>query len=326
MQQQKQISRRSFLKIIAVGTLSAGAGLAFGLDRWSLTQPVTATRLLMGTVVNLTIVGDNPAAAQTAIEATLNRMADLEAQLSRHRPDSQLSRLNRDGQMSRAGQPLLEVLAQARQLSILSDGAFDVTIKPLVDLYQHYHTTVHTLPPDDEIERTLARVNYRQVRIEGQRVWFGQPGMSITLDGLAKGYIVDAGVAVLKQAGFANVLVEAGGDLVAAGQKSPQEPWQIGVKPPRPAQSGLLNSFDVRDRAVATSGDYMQAFSPDLRQHHILDPRTGYSAPELASATVIAPSAMLADGLATAAMVMGSQATREMINHLPGCDPYLVTK
>ena len=124
MRYQKQISRRNFLKIVAVGTVSAGVAVKFGLDQWSKEQTATATRLLMGTVVNLTIVSDNPAAAQATIEATLNRMADLEMQLSRHRPDSQLSRLNQNGALAEAGQPLLELLAQAHQLSDLSGGAF----------------------------------------------------------------------------------------------------------------------------------------------------------------------------------------------------------
>ena len=115
--------------------------------------------------------------------------------------------------------------------------------------------------------------------------------MGITLDGIAKGYIVDEGVAVLKQAGFDNILVEAGGDLAASGLKEAALPWQIGIQAPRQGHSSLLGKFAVRDQAIATSGDYMQPFTPDLSQHHILDPRAGYSAPELASATVVAPSA-----------------------------------
>ena len=137
---------------------------------------------------------------------------------------------------------------------------------------------------------------------------------------------MDAGVTVLKQAGFGQVLVEAGGDLAAAGQKSTGTPWRIGVQSPREEQAGLQNKFNLQDQAAATSGDYMQPFSADLRQHYILDPRPGYSAPEVASATVIAPSAMLADGLATSVMVLGPKAALQMIHGLPGCEAYLVAK
>ena len=325
MQHQKQTSRRNFLKILAVGAVSAGVGLKFGLDQWLPAPAATATRLLMGTVVNLTIISDDQSAAQAAIETTLNRMADLEAQLSRHRPDSQLSLLNQNGELSNAGQPLLELISQSRQLSDLSGGAFDITVLPLVKLYQQ-HQAANQLPSDAEIQETLDLVDYRQISVEGQRVCFNRPGMSITLDGIAKGYIVDEGVAVLKQAGFGDVLVEAGGDLLASGRKSMDEAWQVGVQSPRDSRPGLLGRFEVENKAAATSGDYMQPFTADFRQHHILDPRTGYSAPELASVTVTAPSAMLADGLATAVMALGPQAGSAIIERLPGCEFCLVSK
>ena len=332
MPQHKQLSRRNFIKIFAASTVmagAAGAALKFGVDSSTAqanAQTATATRMLMGTVVNLTILSDDKTAAQAAIEATLNRMADLEAQLSRHQPNSQLSRLNQQGELADAGQALLTMLAQAQDLSVRSGGAFDITVKPLVDLYEA-HLATHTLPTAAQVEQTLSRVDYRQIRVDGQHVAFQQPGMAITLDGIAKGFIVDEGIAVLKQAGFANVLVEAGGDLMAAGQKADQ-PWQIGLQSPRQgsqAQS-MLGKFAVRNQAAATSGDYMQPYSADLRQHHILDPRQGYSAPELASATVIAPSAMLSDGLATAVMVLGPSAGLALVESLPGCQAYVVSK
>jgi thiamine biosynthesis lipoprotein len=150
--------------------------------------------------------------------------------------------------------------------------------------------------------------------------------MSITLDGIAKGYIVDQGVAVLKDFGFQDVLVEAGGDLLASGEKSPSSLWKIGIKSPRQEQGGIIARFSIRDRAVATSGDYLQPFVRDLSQHHLLDPRTGYSSPRLASASVLAKTATFADGLATAVMVLGPEAGLALIEELSGCEAYLVTK
>ncbi len=321
----KQISRRNFLKIIAVGAM-AGATAKLGLDALSVPERVSATRLLMGTVVNLTIVSDDRVAAQSAIETTLARMSELESVLSRFQPESQLSQLNRSGHLDDTSPALLGLITQAQTLSNLSGGAFDITVKPLVDLYQRHQAENGELPPAAEIEAALALVDYRQIQVDGAQIAFAQPRMSITLDGIAKGYIVDEGVSVLKALGFDNVLVEAGGDLLASGQKSAEEAWQIGVQSPRKAQSGLLEKLAVKDKAVATSGDYMQAFTADMRQHHIIDPRTGYSAPELAGATIMAPSAMLADGLATAVMVLGSQDGLALAEKLPGCGAYLADK
>ncbi len=274
----KQISRRNFLKIIAVGAM-AGATAKLGLDALSVPERVSATRLLMGTVVNLTIVSDDRVAAQSAIETTLARMSELESVLSQFQPESQLSQLNRSGHLDDTSPALLGLITQAQTLSNLSGGAFDITVKPLVDLYQRHQAENGELPPAAEIEAALALVDYRQIQVDGAQIAFAQPRMSITLDGIDKGYIVDEGVSVLKALGFDNVLVEAGGDLLASGQKSAEEAWQIGVQSPRKAQSGLLEKLAVKDKAVATSGDYMQAFSADMRQHHIIDPRN-WQAPQ----------------------------------------------
>ena len=121
-------------------------------------------------------------------------------------------------------------------------------------------------------------------------------------------------------------LVEAGGDLSASGNKTPGTPWRIGIQDPRGVTARLLASVDVAGRALATSGDYMQPYSDDRLHHHILDPRTGYSSPELASCTVIAPTAALADGLATAAMVLGAEGSLALTDALPDCEGFFVAK
>ncbi len=319
------LSRRNFLRMLALGG-TAGLMFKLGLDAGKRPEAVKQTRLLMGTVINLIVVSDDREMAQAAITATLDRMAALESALSRFRPDSQLSQLNRGGHLDRAGRPLLDLLELSRRLGKLSGGAFDVTVKPLVDLYQHHNATANAMPSDKMIRETLARVDYQKISVERDRVSFERPGMGITLDSIAKGYIVDAGVEVLRGRGFGDVLVEAGGDLLAAGQRGACTPWKIGVQSPRQAQGGLLASFGVENEAVATSGDYVRPFSADLRQHHILDPRSGYSAPELASATAFAPTAALADGLATTLMVLGPDRGLALLEQLPACEACLVSK
>jgi len=251
-------------------------------------------------------------------------MAELEALLSRHRPDSEVSRWNRDGQLSAPSSALLEVLAVANRVSDLGAGAFDISVHPLVDLYRERSRT-GGLPRPAEVEAVLERVDQRAIRLEPGAVRFERPGMAITLDGVAKGYVVDQAVAVLDSRGFRNVLVEAGGDLVVEGSKGAELPWRIGVRNPRPGLA-VLARFDARDVAIATSGDYMQPFTPDLTQHHIMDPRVGHSPPELASSTVIAPSGALADALATLTLVLGSRRAVDLIESLPGCEGYFVAK
>ena len=322
---QTPFSRRQFLQIMGLSAAGVAAWQLGIKPRFAGLAEVSVSRVLMGTVVNLTVVGEDEGATKTAVTATLDRMSHLESILSRHQTNSQLSQLNQNGQLDQPDAALVAVLGQALAISTLSGGAFDVTVKPLVDLYQNYQTR-NELPPETAVLATLPLVNYQNLSISDDQIAFTQPGMAVTVDGIGKGYIVDEGTAVLREHGFQNVLVEAGGDLLASGQKNPDTNWQIGIQSPRPNGKQLLAKFGVENQAVATSGDYLQAYSADLRHHHILNPRTGYSAPDLASATVVASSAMLADGLATAVMAMPPQEALTLLGHVIACEGYLVTK
>jgi thiamine biosynthesis lipoprotein len=303
--------------------IAGGAGIAWktGLFGRSGVAPVTRARRLMGTGVHLTVLGADQAASTAAAEATLARMAELEALLSRYRKGSEVARLNASGSIDSASDELLELLRLAERFSRLGDGAFDVTVQPLLELYRDGAGR----PTPGQVERVLERVDHRGLRVDGRSVRLDRPEMQVTLDGIGKGYVVDHGVAVLKERGFDDVFVEAGGDLVASGRRGPGERWRIGIRRPRPGRS-LQARFEATNRAVATSGDYMQPFQADYSQHHILDPRSGYSAPELASSTVIAPNAATADALATMTMVLGPRRGRELIEALPDCEAYFVSK
>jgi FAD:protein FMN transferase len=313
----KSLSRRQFLQIIAMGGI-AGATAKLSFDAWKRMESVTETRLLMGTIVNLTIVSDDVSRAHTAVRACLSQMEALEKVLSRFIPESQLSQLNRIGFLEQADPALLQVVAESLKISQLSSGAFDITIKPVLDAAQADRTPT-------ELERVA--VGYQNLYIDGSRIAFLKPGMGITLDGIAKGYIVDRGVAVLQAHGFANIMVEAGGDLMTNGRRADGAAWKLGVAHPRPAgDSKSLASFSVTNQAVATSGDYLQTYTEDKSQHHIINPATGDSPPELASVTVVAPNAMLADALSTTVMVLGVQQGLRLVNTMSNTEALMVTK
>jgi thiamine biosynthesis lipoprotein len=148
--------------------------------------------------------------------------------------------------------------------------------------------------------------------------------MQITLDGIAKGAVVDGAVARLQALGFAAVLVEAGGDLRATGI---DQYWRVAVQPPRPEKTNeFVAAFELAEQAAATSGDYMNAFNPDRSLHHIVDPRLGLSPSELASTTVIAPSATDADALSTTLMVLGVKQGLALAEKLAGVEALVVAK
>jgi thiamine biosynthesis lipoprotein len=198
---------------------------------------------------------------------------------------------------------------------MLSQGAFDITVKPVLDAMRESRSLSQGL-------KNL--VDYRLLNITDNEISFAQSGMAVTLDGIAKGSVVDGGVAKLLQLGFESVLVEAGGDMMAKGTSN-GEMWKIGITHPRSRTDYIAQVF-IRDQAVATSGDYMNYFSADFTAYHIIDPRTGQSPSELASATVIAPKAAEADALSTTMMVLGVQDGLKLIEQLPGTAALLVTK
>jgi thiamine biosynthesis lipoprotein len=310
--------RRRFLKIVAASGLAVGLGSALG-RRWLASEEAAAvkeTRLLMGTVLNLAVVTPDRAAGQAAVTATLDEMGRWVSVLDHRQPASALGKLNADRRLPEAPAELLEVLAAALDLSALTAGAFDVTIKPVLDAYRAGQMSVEHL-------RRL--VDFRQVAVEGRGIRLLRPGMALTLDGLAKGRVVDAGVGVLRAHGFANVLVEAGGDLLAQGVRADGGTWEVGVQSPRGAARPLA-AVPVQQQAMATSGDYQNSFTADYNLHHILDPRTLRSPTELAGATALAPTAMQADALSTALMVLGPAEGLALVEKLPGAAALLVGK
>ena len=313
------LSRRRLLQITAaMGGLLLAGGAASTLAG-PRTYTHTATRWLMGTTIHLTVVAPSPAAAQQVVNATLDEMARLVAIFDHRQPASPLATLNQVGRLDQPPTELVAVMQHALAYGELTHGAFDVTVKPLLDAYRA------GVRAEAEISALRSRVDYRQISVMPNQIRLGIRGAGVTLDGIAKGWIIDAALATLQQLGCERVLVEAGGDLRTLGMRQDNGPWRVGIVHPRQSDA-LITTLTVTSRAVATSGDYMNAFTSDFALHHILDPASGQSPRDLASATVLASTAYEADALATALMVLGSQDAMKLVERLPNVDAILVTK
>lgn len=314
----KTFSRRDFLNILAIsGSILAGNKLVTGLSK---INPVTLKemRYLMGTLVHLTVLASDIEEGQNALNSTFDKMERLIAVFDHRNPSSPLSNLNSTGLLRNSPNELLNVLQHAKRISELSEGAFDITVKPILDKVANKQ-----LPSQDE----LALVNYRSISIEKDEVRLQIPGSQITLDGIAKGFIVDRGVDVLHELGYEKVIVEAGGDLKVTNSSPFDSGWKIAVAHPRPElMTGYLAQFSLSNRGLATSGDYMNAFNGDKSLHHILNPKLGISSKELASVSVIAKDAMTADGFSTAMMVLGTRKSLELAEDIEGMEAFIVTK
>ena len=303
-----KMNRREFLKISAVaGGFLAGGSLLRHAARYA-TQTVKEARTLMGTVIQVTLVTPDAEQGRQVVEDTFSEIERLVSILDHRRPQSALARLNRDGGLRAAPVDLRRVLAQAQAYAELSEGAFDVTVLPLLKAAER--------GGDARAARDL--VDFRRLQLVGDGVFLLRRDMAVTLDGIAKGYVVDCASAMLQQRGFANVLVEAGGDLVGYGRNGDNDPWRVGIRHPRAtAQTPYLSTLRISQQALATSGDYMNFFTQDFSQHHIVDPRRSMSPPELSSVTVLAPTAMDADALSTTVMVLGQKAGLALLERLP---------
>jgi len=323
--QPASLNRRRFLQIIAV----AGAGAScWKLGLLGTSKPLQVARRsqpIMGTVLNFTIYGPDRDACEEAISNTIAKMELLESHLSRHMKNSELARLNRVGKINNPSSHILNVFSMAGDIYNRSSGAFDITMLPLLKMHESIRGK-NDHPDQKKFTTAKGLVNFDRLHVAKEKIHFTKEGMAVSLDGIAKGYIVDQGITILKNHGFNNVYLEAGGDLMVSGKKDASSPWRIGLRPPRTGKYQKPVILELSNKAVATSGDYMQAFTEDMLHHHIIHPKNGFSPVELASCTITAPNVALADSLSTAVMVLGKDGGFDLIESMKDCEAYVVDK
>lgn len=285
-------------------------------------QPYRLSGHALGTTVSLLVLHEDAGRAQAALAEALAAIQAVDALMSLYRDDSQIAVLNRTGAIDGPDARVLEVLRYAQDLSARTEGAFDVTVQPLWLAFSQAKARGE-LPEPDELQAARARIGWQRLSVTDDRVRL-DPGMAVTLNGLAQGYAADQALAALRRHGIAHALIDAG-EFDALGRRQDGRSWTLGVRHPRDADA-LAARLVVDGRALATSGDYETVFSADFRHHHIFDPAIGDSPTELASATVLARSALEADGLSTAFMVLGAERSLALAASLAGVDTLLIGK
>jgi len=324
---KRKLSRRDFIRITAIG---AGVLAIGGITlKELLAEPelktYAETRALLGTFITIKVVDTDEDRAQDMVQSTFTEISRLSGILSRFDPASELYCLNTTGQVTNASTELVKVMEKSVQYAELTGGAFDVTVLPMLELNQESFHKYSAPPTTDELAKVKNLVDYRAISIKGQDITLTKTGAGITLDSIAKGYIVDMAASLLRDKGNDRVLVEAGGDMSLSGTSQEGDPWKIGVVNPR-TSGGYYQVINSNGGAIATSGDYEAAFTSDYRYHHIIDPRVGLSPAELSSATVLASNTTFADALATACMVMGRDEALAFMENLPDAEALLIDK
>lgn len=280
-------------------------------------KDITYTRVLMGTVVEITIMDGDKSAFDKAADDAFNEMKRLEGLFSSYNPRSEASSISKEAgvYMVKVSGETLEVIENAIKVSELSGGAFDPTIGVFGRLWG-FSGESGVVPEKKDVERLLHLVDYREIKIdkEASKAGLGRDGMVLNLGGIAKGYIIKKAVDVLKKEGVERGIIHAGGDM-AVFQKKRDKPFVIGIQHPR--EKRLLGEVYVYNGAISTSGDYERFFMKDgVRYHHILDPKTGFPADRSRSVTIIMDDATQADALSTAVFVMGPQTGMELVKKL----------
>lgn len=298
------MSRRRALTLLA-----AAPGLAISLP-WRGARGATEPFLhrwegrALGARASLTVHHPDAAEARRLISLALEEIERLEGIFSLYRADSAIVRLNAAGRLDDPPLDLVDLLTRAYLWSERTKGAFDVTVQPLWKLYQRHFSQAEADPEGPSREAVAAacrRVDYRALDIAARRVRFSRPGMAITLDGIAQGYITDRIAELLRSEGLARVLVNLG-EIRALGAAPGGGAWRVGLEDPRSA-GHLLDTLDLVDQAVATSAVTGAGFEASGRFHQLLDPRSGEPTRGRLSASVVADRAGDADALSTALLV-----------------------
>ena len=293
-------------------------------------SPVAITReyMAMGSLLKVTLWTTDEAKAIAAADRVSREFDRLELLLSVWKPESDVVRLN--AAAGRAPVPVsretIEVLAAAGLASEWTAGKFDITFGSLADLWKFDHDQDNTVPDASAIAARLPLVDHQAVQIDAAKrtAFIARPGVRVHLGGVGKGYAVDLAVAMLKSEGFRDFLIQAGGDMYAAGTNN-GTPWKLGIADPRGAHDAFA-AVEVRDATFSTSGDYERFFLKDgVRYHHLLDPDRGEPARGCRSVTIIASRALIADALSTGAFIMGPEAGMALVEKMPDVEAVIVT-
>lgn len=270
-------------------------------------KKASATELAMDTVINLTVYGKR---CDEALQAGLDEIRRIDAMMNAHSEDSEIARLNSIGigEEAELSDETVYVMKKALELCEKTDGAFDISIKPLSDLWD-IGADEPRVPSEEEIDMALSKIGYRDIKINGNRVSFAKEGMQIDLGAVVKGYCADRIVEIFRSYGIKNALIDLGGNIYALGKNENGGDWRIGLQAPQEMRGEPFAVENLSDKTAVASGSYERYFESDGKiYHHILDPETGYPADSgLISVTVIGKSSLEADMLSTAIFVMGCE-------------------
>jgi thiamine biosynthesis lipoprotein len=279
---------------------------------------------MMGTEISVRLWHDDPGKGRALVEQVFKESKRIDLLMSTYIDDSRISKINREAAEHPvvAGDELFHLIQRSLDISILTNGAFDITYE---SVGQHYDFRNRERPDEETVAANLDLIDYRLINLDQANgsVDFGAQGVRINLGGIAKGYVVERGVGLLRVAGVQHAVVTAGGDSKLLGDRRGQ-PWMVGIRDPR-VDGEVAMTLPLQDEAISTSGDYERFFDEDgVRYHHIIHPNTGDPASGVHSATVFGPDAVITDALSTSVFIMGVDLGLRLIATLPDYESIVI--
>ncbi|MBT4043044.1 MAG: FAD:protein FMN transferase [Rhodospirillaceae bacterium] len=299
------LSRRRFLSIAAVASaalMPGAAGSRANRFEWR--------GGALGAQAAIVLYHHDQAEAEAAIAASLAEIRRLEGEFSLYQAGSALLRLNAAGRISWPSHDMRRLLQLSKSYSDLSEGAFDPTIQPLWQLYAEHFSTHASAPSPEAIKAALQLVDYRRISIKASEIRL-QPGMSLTLNGIAQGYITDRVAALLRARGWDDVLLNLGEIRALPGRS-----WSIGLP-------GSHNRLELNNAAIATSSGPSSPFGAAGEVHHLLHPATGRSGGRYNTVSVLAGTAVAADALSTALFLAPPEQAMDLLRQGGGQQAWL---
>ena len=312
--------------MIIVLTFVLAIGIV-GCDNEDSNQPISRTEIFMSTPVSITIYdGDN----ENILDKAFKKVAEVENLVSINKENTEISELNKNAGIGKVklSDISYDILKKGLEYSKLSNGSYDITIGPLVKLWNIGFEDAK-VPSKDEINEVISSIDYNNIEINDstKEVFLTKKGMEIDLGSIAKGYIADEVANILKQEGVNRAIIDLGGNIYALGSKSSDSNWKIGIQNPFNDRGEVVGGIEVSDKTVVTSGIYERFIEENgVKYHHILNPKTGYPyETDIAGVSIIADESIDADALSTLTFTKGVEEGLRFIEGLDNVDAIFIT-
>lgn len=285
-------------------------------------QKFSLVTKLMGNRFEFTVIANNKAFAESAINKAVEEVKRIEKVFSTFNTDSEINKINDNSGIKplQVSEEVYQLIRRSIKISEITQGAFDITYGSIDKKLWNFDMTMTSLPDAATARQSVRLINYKNIFIDGahQTVFLKEKGMRLGFGGIGKGYAAEKAKQVLIAEGIAAGIVNAAGDLTTWGVQANKKPWTVGIANPDMA-SQVFSELEISNKAIATSGSYIKFVMINGKKYsHTIDPRTGMPVSGIKSVTIIAPDAELADALATPVTVMGVKAGLYLINQLPG--------